>query len=139
GLARPSDEGPGATRAGARAAAHGGNARAVSVEARRAVLSTVHSRASGNPGPQAVVLGPRFRGDERRGTRVNGRRDRYGLRPISITMTLGRPSICGPADAETPAMMPSAISARASACAIGASSLARPPPPHPGTPASRPP
>jgi len=52
-------------------------------------------------------------------------RDRYGLRPISITMTLGRPSICGPADADTPAMMPSAISARASACAIGAGSLAR--------------
>ena len=40
-------------------------------------------------------------------------------------MTFGRPSICGPAEAETPAMMPSAMSAPASACAIGASSLAR--------------
>src|SRR5262249_30545196 len=25
-----------------------------------------HSRESGNPGPQSVALGPRFRGDERR-------------------------------------------------------------------------
>src|SRR2546430_16202242 len=50
---------------------------------------------------------------------------RYGLRPISTTMTAGRCSICGPAEAETPAMMPSAISAAASNCAIRANSLAR--------------
>jgi hypothetical protein len=44
----------------------------------------------------------------------------YGLRPTSTTMTAGRCSICGPAEAETPAMMPSDISAAASNCAIGA-------------------
>src|SRR5215475_14410081 len=48
-----------------------------------------------------------------------------GLRPISITMTLGRCSMRGPADAVTPAMSPSDISAPAKACAVGASSFAR--------------
>jgi hypothetical protein len=28
-------------------------------------ISVVHSRESGNPEPQSVALGPRFRGDER--------------------------------------------------------------------------
>src|SRR5262245_12208908 len=42
-----------------------------------------------------------------------------------MAMTLGRCSMRGPAEAETPAMMPSPISAAASACATGASSLAR--------------
>src|SRR5215470_19519955 len=48
-----------------------------------------------------------------------------GLRPISTTMTLGRCSMRGPAEAVTPAMSPSAISAVANACAVGASSFAR--------------
>src|SRR5260370_41421550 len=41
------------------------------------------------------------------GTTAYERPDHYGLRPISTMMRLGRPSICGPAEAEKPAMMAS--------------------------------
>src|SRR5262249_61612807 len=72
---------------------------------------------SGNPFIQRLWV-PAFAG-------TSGEDTHDGLRPISMTMTLGRCSRRGPADAVTPAMSPSDISAAASACAVGASSFAR--------------
>src|SRR5262249_35617487 len=112
----------------ARPAAHGGDGGAVIelVPRERRMRAKLRSSLPGLT-RQSIHLRKMFsrrrwmRGSSPRMTR---RENTYGLRPISMAMTLGRCSMRGPAEAETPAMMPSAISAAASACATGASSLA---------------